>query len=712
VATRRNLLHRGPAIRRLLTAIVVVASAGIAVAQPEPWSHPDNTIHWYDAVATPGGMDWRAAGDSAASRGGYLATITSDRENAFVFELCDRESLWSELPDSALLSGPWLGGCQPPGARRAEEGWRWVTGEPFDFRNWSEGEPDDMGGEENALHFGSPAMQRVPTWDDIGSEYSNNPGCVVELSAETTTVGLVLHDSAACPGYTLLAPMSSAEVYLLDNKGRPVHRWTSDYGSTMANHLLDNGLLLRLAYGPVGGAIQLLDWSSNLVWQYEPGESTYYLHHDVIALPSGNLLAIAYERRTRTEAMAAGRDPVRLLESYLLPDCILEIDPSSDSVVWEWHVWDHLVQDFDSTRANFGVVRDHPELIDVNFGPNRADWQHCNGVDYNTALDQIIISSRNFSEIWVIDHSTTTEQARGHEGGRQGMGGDLLYRWGNPQAYRAGDSTDQHFFGQHNAQWIRAGLRGAGNILVFNNGIDSPGPLASTVEEVTPPSDSSGGYRRPTPGRAFGPLTPSWLYGAPAGLFYSGILSGAQRLPNGNTLICEGTSGRIFEVAADSQLAWTYVNPVSEAGHLVQGSWDAAEVFRAVRYPTDYSGLAGRQLRAGYPLERYEAPAMAVAEPAARAPRPVAGLSVTPSPAYGPATVRYSLPSAGPVRLAVYDNTGRRVRTLLSSPAADRSGTLDWNGLDESGRAVGAGVYVVRLTAGSVVGSARLTVAK
>jgi len=62
-------------------------------------------------------------------------------------------------------------------------------------------------------------------------------------------------------------------------------------------------------------------------------------------------------------------------------------------------------------------VADHPELIDINFGGRHADWNHLNSIDYNEEFDQILLSSHNQNEIWVIDHSTTTEEAAGHTGG-------------------------------------------------------------------------------------------------------------------------------------------------------------------------------------------------------------------------------------------------------------------------------------------------------
>ena len=220
------------------------------------------------------------------------------------------------------------------------------------------------------------------------------------------------------------------------------------------------------------------------------------------------------------------------------PDCILEIEPTGKTtgkVVWEWHAWDHLIQDFDDKKANFGDVAAHPELIDLNFGegvlasmvakkeeldklksigyvggagrkaqPPKADWMHVNGVAYNAELDQIMLSVHEFSEFWIIDHSTTTAEAAGHKGGRCGKGGDLLYRWGNPRAYRAGTVKDQQLFAQHNAHWIPKGLPGEGNVLVFNNGLRRTGGAYSSVDEIVLPVDTNGEYEH-APGKPFGP---------------------------------------------------------------------------------------------------------------------------------------------------------------------------------------------------------------
>ena len=172
------------------------------------------------------------------------------------------------------------------------------------------------------------------------------------------------------------------------------------------------------------------------------------------------------------------------------------------------------------------------------------------------------MSVHAFSEIWIIDHSTTTAEAASHKGGRSGKGGDLLYRWGNPRAYRNGSKMEQRLFNQHNAHWIPPGLPGEGHMLVFNNGSGRPGGDSSSVDEIVLPVDSQGQYTRNRRG-PYGPIQAVWSYSAPKKSdFYSFFISGAQRLPNGNTLICSGASGTVFEVTPDKEVVWKYANPV------------------------------------------------------------------------------------------------------------------------------------------------------
>lgn len=390
-------------------------------------------------------------------------------------------------------------------------------------------------------------------------------------------------------GYNLLQTLDSTTAWLMDNDGGIVHTWATDYRPGNSMYLLEDGDLLRtgnvnngyFGIGGAGGIVQRIDWNGNVTWEYEYSSSSHLQHHDVELLPDGNILMIAWQYKSQSEAIAAGRDPSTLSDGELWPDSIIEIEPSgtnSGSIVWEWHAWDHLVQDYDASKANYGVVAEHPERIDLNYAMNgKADWQHVNSVDYNPELDQIILSVHNFSEIWVIDHSTTTAQAASHSGGNSGKGGDLLYRWGNPQAYGAGTANDQKLFVQHDAEWIESGLPNAGNILIFNNGGGRSDGNYSSVEEIAPPVDANGDYIL-NAGSAYGPDTVAWNYTAATPTdFYGQNISGQQRLPNGNTLICEGPDGYLFEVTDAGETVWSY-----NAG---------GAVFRVERYAAAYPGF-------------------------------------------------------------------------------------------------------------------------
>ena len=440
------------------------------------------------------------------------------------------------------------------------------------------------------------------------------------------TVGLFQNDPGSFDGYTLFGTLTTGPTFLIDNEGKLVHEWFSAFPTGNTVYLLPGGSLLRAGrFDPVpggrfnaggaGGRIERFDWDGTILWDFVYSTDTFRHHHDIAPLPNGNVLLIVWELKTSAEAIAAGRSPGLLPEGELWPEQIVEVEPvgaTGGTIVWEWSVWDHLIQDFDPTKDNFGVVADHPELVDVNFlngGSGGADWLHANAVDYDPDRDEIILGTPFLAEVWVIDHSTTTEEAAGHTGGNAGKGGDLLYRWGNPQAYGRGIEADRKLFNQHDTEWIDAGLDGAGNILVFNNGVGRPAGDFSSVDEIVPPRDETGAYVL-APNAAYGPADPIWTYTAnPPTDFFAAFLSSAQRLPNGNTLIDDGPAGNFFEVTSAGETVWRYVNPVSVTGPIPQGSVPANNrAFRAERYAPDYPGLVGQDLTPGDPLELFDAP--------------------------------------------------------------------------------------------------------
>jgi hypothetical protein len=437
-------------------------------------------------------------------------------------------------------------------------------------------------------------------------------------ATHSQTLGLLLQNPGSLDGYVLFSPIPSNNTYLIDKCGKLVHSWTSTHHPGQSVYLLPDGNLLRtgstnnavFTSGGNGGIIEKFDWSSSVQWAYTISSSTECQHHDIHPMPNGNVLAIVWESKSSAEAIAAGRNPTTLGTS-LWSEKIVELQPTGPTtanIVWEWHVWDHLIQQFDATKANYGTVSSHPELIHLNFtsgaGTN-ADWLHCNSIDYNPSLDQIILSSHNFNEVWIIDHSTTTTEAASHAGGVRGHGGDLLYRWGNPLAYNRGIASDKKLFGQHNAHWIDSTLRDAGKIMIFNNGQGRPTGNYSSVDVVNPVVDSSGDYVIDSTSNVYLPDSAEWTYTAPVHSdFYSTNISGAQRLSNGNTIICEGPQGTFFEIDSAKNVVWKYVNPVAQSGILSQGTTPTMNlVFRCTLYEPSFSGFAGQTLTPGNPIE-------------------------------------------------------------------------------------------------------------
>ena len=146
------------------------------------------------------------------------------------------------------------------------------------------------------------------------------------------------------------------------------------------------------------------------------------------------------------------------------------------------------------SAANYQTsIVNHPELLNINY-LTQKDWLHCNGVDYNPILDQVVISSHNTNEWYVIDHSTTTAQAASHSGGNSGKGGDFLYRWGNPAAYQA--TGTKYLNVTHDAHWIPefpgVSFSKSGRLTGFNNqGVSTS---QSCADQIITPYDGNYNY--------------------------------------------------------------------------------------------------------------------------------------------------------------------------------------------------------------------------
>ncbi len=417
----------------------------------------------------------------------------------------------------------------------------------------------------------------------------------------------MFNSDLAFPGYTLFS--NNSNTYLIDNCGYKIQTWESDYRPGASIYLLENGDLFRtrkitgdFTSGGFGGGFERFDWDNNLLWSINYYSYDFHPHHDVAILPNGNFLALFWEKVSAAEAIALGRQ----LEEAFWTEVILEIMPIGENefeIVWRWDVTDHLIQDHDVSKQNFGLISDHPELVNLNFddidGDTSTDWLHMNAIDYNAELDQIALSIRNFNEIWIIDHSTTTEEAASHSGGNSGKGGDLLYRYGNPAAYNRGTVADRLFNQQHDVNWIPPGFPNEGQLMVFNNLYTE---VSSSVERWQPPLQSDGSYALEQ-GESYGPSDVEWRYTG-ENLFASRI-SGARQLPNGHVLICDGGEGRIFEVNQAGQLVWDYVNPANSGGFpTLQGLIPQQNtLFRAHKYPADYPAFDSKDMTQGEPVE-------------------------------------------------------------------------------------------------------------
>tara|TARA_B100001093_G_scaffold242048_2_gene231816 strand:+ start:5929 stop:8346 length:2418 start_codon:yes stop_codon:yes gene_type:complete len=477
----------------------------------------------------------------------------------------------------------------------------------------------------------------LPQGSSSEAENTNQiPNCHADRNG-SWTMGLISCTNSTSPGYTLFSPMPSTSSYLIDQHGREIHSWESPGGHRpgLASYLLEDGDLLRSANiaqqavgdfsgGGTAGKIERIGWDGTAEWSWEYSSMDYITHHDIEPMPNGNILAIAWEDKSEAEALQAGRNPAIASDApggnaNVWPDHIIEIEPLANNqanIVWEWHAWDHLIQDYDASKDNYGVVSEHPELLDINFvgatgnQAGRADWMHCNGIDYNAALDQIALSCKNTNEFYIIDHSTTTAEAAGHTGGNSGKGGDFLYRWGNPQAYDGGLSSDQQLFGQHDVQWIEEGREGSGDFLVFNNG-NGRSPSYSSVD-VIQVAYVEGNYPLQSNG-TWGPNAPSWSWGLNQDI-YAQSISGAERLPNGNTLVTFGTQGTLLEVDLEGEIVWKYISPVTNQGILSQGDEipagnnagsTANVIFKVRRYAVDLPVFTEKGVTPGDYLETW-----------------------------------------------------------------------------------------------------------
>ena len=425
---------------------------------------------------------------------------------------------------------------------------------------------------------------------------------VYQSGSAQTTAGLLYHDDNVSDGYTLFTPLNNDEVFLVNNCGEKINQWTFTELPGATCYLLPNGNLMRAGQNN----IETRDWNNNIVWSYATTANGIPQHHDIEPLPNGNVICIVSDPYSLAAITALGRNPATTGANLRL-EKIVELHPTglnTATIVWEWKFKDHLIQDFDATKLNYGVVGNHPELLDLNYNNgNTVDYIHANGIDYNAALDQIIISGRHLSEIFIIDHSTTTVEAAGHTGGTSGLGGDFLWRWGNPVVYRQGTTADRKLFLQHDPKWVESGYLDYGKITVFNNGAPATAQTFTSIVMLQP--DIVGGVYTKSASK-FNPATYDWSWsGSILGVVVSEEKEcGTHALPNGNMIISETSLGRVSEMTKSGTLLWSYKNP---SGPIASGNatyftqFNAIPLglnnfFRAEKYPANFAGFVGHTM--------------------------------------------------------------------------------------------------------------------
>lgn len=334
----------------------------------------------------------------------------------------------------------------------------------------------------------------------------------------------VLDVDKASPGYTLIAPynrMANAnsdfkgKIYLLDMAGNIVHTWTTDK-QPLYSQLRKNGNLLVVMESPTyshplppggnTGTIQELDWNSKVVWEYK----NEAMHHDFVDLPNSNILLSLWEKTPQSiTSQIRGGTPDTTLNGAVFSDNIVEINKEG-RVVWSWHAYDHL----DPARDILGSPM-----------PKFA-WTYTNGLAYTPhnpidGTEAFIISMRSLDEVMIIRKKD----------------GEIIWRSPSGMLNTQHDPT----------------VLANGNILVFDNGFTrSPDPFphfGSRVVEIDPKTDRI-----------------VWQIDGGKGVidkvrFFAPIVGGAERLPNGNTLITDGPRGHIFEVTKDKKVVWDLISP-------------------------------------------------------------------------------------------------------------------------------------------------------
>ncbi len=381
-------------------------------------------------------------------------------------------------------------------------------------------------------------------------------------------------------GFTVLSPLGTRAVIVLDMDGRVVKRWGAfDVSAGGPARVLPGGVVVA-SQGNLAGhlendALVAEDFAGNELWRFDHAEKvdlggkpvwSARQHHDwqFSSFPGGAYSPLFSPKLAGSTKLllthSAHTDPA-IAKVPLDDDKLIELAPDG-TVTWQWRVGDHI-DEFGFTPAARAAIR-------RNGTRPGYDWFHMNSAAYvgpNKWFDagdkrfdprNVIISSRAASVIAIVARD-----------------GKIVWQLGPDSTASAAGRALGQIIGQHDVTMIPEGLPGAGDLLLFDNGgwsgYGDPSPVSPTGNSIYQRAGSRVLEIDPVAMKLV------WSYAAPG--FYSFNIGSAQRLPNGNTLIDEGATGRVFEVTPDKRIVWEYLAPPGE------GPRHSNAVYRAYRIP-------------------------------------------------------------------------------------------------------------------------------
>lgn len=399
--------------------------------------------------------------------------------------------------------------------------------------------------------------------------------------AQNPTIGLLEHNSQAHEGYVLFSPIRNKSVYLIDRCGYIVNQWITDDFPNRMSYLKSNGNLVRTT---LKNRLEEWTWDGEKLWSMDFDSLGYKLHHDLALLPNGNTLVMAIELVSSSQQDSLGR-LAQYIDGDMESEVILEVAIDGNQqpeLVWKWRLIEHVVQDVDSNKVNYSEIDEARRKLDINYiyQDDIKDWAHFNSIAYNEEEDEIMVSSRHTSELYIVDHSISSDETSTEEG-------DFLWRWGNPIVYKSGTLADRKLYGQHDGNWMKHSDNT--QVSVFNNGDERLGEFSS-LHTLQLEKEPSGEYKLSQDGK-YAPSRFEWTYGnqTTENVIYSFIEGGLEFISETDFLVSESSSGRMIQMDRQGEVSWVYRNPVNIS--VLQQNEDISfgpDYFKMVFYSKDY----------------------------------------------------------------------------------------------------------------------------